>query len=71
MRPDFGAGTLSSQSCAARGRAGFHALDFGAAGTGNAVCLGVFLNLVDHHSARLVVRKRVGVIAVARMHPHT
>ena len=36
----------------------------------DAVCLWLFLNLVNDHASRLVVRERLRVIAVARMHPH-
>jgi len=36
----------------------------------DAVCLWLFLNLVNDHAARLVVRERLRVITVARMHPH-
>jgi len=35
------------------------------------VCLRLFLNLVNDQAARLVIRERLRVIAVARMHPHT
>ena len=37
----------------------------------DAVCLRLFLNLVNDHASRLVIRERLRVIAVARMHPHT
>jgi hypothetical protein len=37
---------------------------------GGPVCLRLLLNLVNDHPARLVVRERLLVIAVARMHPH-
>ena len=33
------------------------------------VYLRLLLNLVNDHAARLIVRERLGVIAVARMHP--
>ena len=58
--------------CGARAHR-LHALDFAplVRGSSNAVCLRLFLNLVDHHSARLIVRKGLWVIAIARMHPHT
>jgi len=75
MRVDVGAGTPWSRprSQPARGRAGSMSWHLAPVvrGSGNAVCLRVFLNLVDHHSAGLVVRERLRVIAVARMHPHT
>ena len=32
--------------------------------------LGLFLDLVNDHSARLIVRERLRVITVARMHPN-
>jgi len=35
----------------------------------DAVCLWLFLNLVNDHASRLVVCERLRVIAVARMHP--
>ena len=33
--------------------------------------LELLLNLVNGHAARLIVRERLRVIAVARVHPHT
>ena len=37
---------------------------------GDAVGLELFLDLVDDHSARLIVRERLRVITVAGMHPN-
>ena len=73
MRSDFGAGTPSSRSQLALGRAG--SISWRLTGLevalSNAVWLRLFLNLVNNHAACLIVRKRLRVIAVARMHPHT
>ena len=33
--------------------------------------LKLFLDLVNDHPARLIVRERLRMIAIARMHPHT
>ena len=42
----------------------------GAARTG-AIRLRLMLNLVNDQTTRLVVRQRLRVIAIARMHPHS
>ena len=42
----------------------------GPLGLTDAVCLWLFLNLVNDHASRLVGCERLRVIAVARMHPH-
>ena len=69
---DVGAGTPSSRLRPARGRAGsmhwiWHHSDVA---LGDAVCLKLFLDLVDDHPAGLIVRKRLRVITVAGMHPN-
>ena len=61
------------ESCPARGRGGSKRWILAPMERGwvTPVCLSVFLDLVNDHAARLVGRKRLRVIAVARMHPHT
>ena len=54
----------------ARGRAGSSWIWPAGTRSDDAVCLRLFLNLVNDHAARLIVRERLRMIAVARMHPH-
>ncbi len=37
---------------------------------GDAICLELFLDAVNDHPARLIIRERLGMIAVARVHPN-
>ena len=37
---------------------------------GDAVSLELFLDLVNDHPARLIVRQRLRMIAITRVHPH-